>query len=92
MKHSEEIDKARKELFRVLKPKGKLVVGLPIEGLLTRLSWKLFLRSDFDHPVRNAPSVIKNLEKSFNLTYSRDFISKRFGLGLYTVICFEKTE
>jgi len=90
LEHVKDTNKARKELFRVIKPNGKLVVGLPMEGFLTKLAWKIFLRSDFNHHVQTHQSIIENFKKSFSITNLKYFPLKSSIFGLYTIICFEK--
>lgn len=90
LEHVKDFDKTAKEFYRVLKPNGKLIVGLPIEGFFTKLMWKLFLRASFDHHKVSEKHVIAALEEKFSLIDEKYFFTKRFGLGLYKVCLFQK--
>lgn len=92
LEHVPDTENATDEIFRVLKKGGRLIVGLPIEGLLTRTAWKVFLKGSVGEHVIKSGEIKKALGKKFTLKGAARMPSRFVPdfLGLYEALLYEK--
>ena len=91
LEHLEGIEPSILELKRVLRKKGKLIVGFPIKNHITKMFFKLINRDDeLIHPQSHL-SLLTNLEGYF--TIQRQIVFPRYfpaNLGFYFIGEFVK--